>query len=484
MSEQREIFRKESLERLSSPEQLDRLLVVVGSKGWLTLLTVGFLCAAGLAWAVFGRIPETVNGAGVLINPGNVRGIQAPATGHLVDLPLRVGQHVSKGEVIGVLEQPDIQEQLDQEEARLKELIDRNAAMAELDEKRLDLELKSIEAQKGLAVDGIKRLKELSAAVRTRTDSFNKNQRDNLLQTRTVSVDYNRSLERRLDTLRKLQKDKLVPDDVVLSAENSYNESKLQIASLDLKVHELGVKEIESEQYYLQQENRIADFEMQLKQLEVREQTARQERLQGETTRKSQEQETRRKIAQLRLSLAEHTKVVSDFSGRVLEITASRGQLLGSGTRVATLELDSPDAELKNLVYFSVKDGKRITPGMSIRVTPTTVQRERHGAILGKVTRVSSFPISQEAAANVVGSSEIARTLTQGSAVIEVEADLELDPNSPSGYKWTSKGPDLKFTAGTTSVARVTVDERAPITYVLPILGTWVFGTKDENVGP
>jgi HlyD family secretion protein len=258
----------------------------------------------------------------------------------------------------------------------------------------------------------------------------------------------------------------------------------MQIASLDLKVHELGVKEVESEQYYLQQENRIADFEVQLKQQEIREQTARQERLQSQVTRKSQVEETRRKIAQLRLSLAERTKIVSDFSGRVLEITASRGQLVGSGARVATLELDSPDAELKNLVYFAVKDGKRITPGMSIRITPTTVQRERHGAILGKVTRVSSFPISQEAAANVVGSNEIARTLTQGSAVIEVEADLEVDPESFSGYKWTSKGPDLKFTAGTTSVARVTVDERAPITYVLPILGTWVFGTKDENVAP
>ena len=39
-----------------------------------------------------------------------------------------------------------------------------------------------------------------------------------------------------------------------------------------------------------------------------------------------------------------------------------------------------------------------------------------------------------------------------------------------SGFKWTSGGPNLKFSAGTTAAVRVTVDERAPITYLFPFL--------------
>ncbi|NES67365.1 MAG: NHLP bacteriocin system secretion protein, partial [Okeania sp. SIO2D1] len=43
-----------------------------------------------------------------------------------------------------------------------------------------------------------------------------------------------------------------------------------------------------------------------------------------------------------------------------------------------------------------------------------------------------------------------------------------------SGYQWSSsKGPQQKLTAGTTTTTRVRVEERAPITFVLPILREW-----------
>ena len=54
---------------------------------------------------------------------------------------------------------------------------------------------------------------------------------------------------------------------------------------------------------------------------------------------------------------------------------------------------------------------------------------------------------------------------------MQVYGDLELDSTTPSGYKWSSsKGPHLKISSGTTTVVRVKVEERAPITFVLPIL--------------
>ncbi|MEB3210907.1 MAG: hypothetical protein VKL39_06110 [Leptolyngbyaceae bacterium] len=61
------LFRKESLERLSSPEQLDQLMQIVTPKSWLPLGALGVLIFAGLVWSVVGRIPITVTGEGLLV---------------------------------------------------------------------------------------------------------------------------------------------------------------------------------------------------------------------------------------------------------------------------------------------------------------------------------------------------------------------------------------------------------------------------------
>ena len=87
------IFREESLSRLQSPEELDQLLVVVNCKAWLILATLAFICFAGVAWSIIGRIPVRVDGIGVLVNPGNVKGIQSPASGQITSISMRVGLH-------------------------------------------------------------------------------------------------------------------------------------------------------------------------------------------------------------------------------------------------------------------------------------------------------------------------------------------------------------------------------------------------------
>jgi len=63
------IFRQESLERLSSPEQLDQLMQVVNSKSWMPLATLGSLIGLAVIWSIFGRIPITATGRGTLVHP-------------------------------------------------------------------------------------------------------------------------------------------------------------------------------------------------------------------------------------------------------------------------------------------------------------------------------------------------------------------------------------------------------------------------------
>jgi HlyD family secretion protein len=57
------------------------------------------------------------------------------------------------------------------------------------------------------------------------------------------------------------------------------------------------------------------------------------------------------------------------------------------------------------------------------------------------------------------------------SPLIEVITSLKKDSNTTSGYDWGGgNGPDLQLTPGTTTDVSVIVEERTPISYVIPIL--------------
>lgn len=62
-----DLFRQESLERLSSPERLDELMTIVNLRTWLPLGALGILIGLGLIWSWVGRIPVTTSGRGLLV---------------------------------------------------------------------------------------------------------------------------------------------------------------------------------------------------------------------------------------------------------------------------------------------------------------------------------------------------------------------------------------------------------------------------------
>ena len=56
-------------------------------------------------------------------------------------------------------------------------------------------------------------------------------------------------------------------------------------------------------------------------------------------------------------------------------------------------------------------------------------------------------------------------------APYEVRVDLQPDPNTVSGFKWTSgTGADVTITSGTTVEAEVTVAENPPASLIIPFV--------------
>ena len=100
------LFRQVSLERLSSPEQLDQLLVIVKIKGWIALLTLLLLLISLLTWSFLGRIPITASGKGVLLDPRGLQTVSSRTNGRVLRIFIQTGQEIKKNQVLLILDNP------------------------------------------------------------------------------------------------------------------------------------------------------------------------------------------------------------------------------------------------------------------------------------------------------------------------------------------------------------------------------------------
>ncbi len=62
------IFRKESLEKIESPDELDKYVKVTNPKIWILLLAIIVLLVGGCIWGFFGRLNTVVKGACISID--------------------------------------------------------------------------------------------------------------------------------------------------------------------------------------------------------------------------------------------------------------------------------------------------------------------------------------------------------------------------------------------------------------------------------
>jgi len=281
-------------------------------------------------------------------------------------------------------------------------------------------------------------------------------------------------LKEKYEGYQTLQSQGIVSNDAMLAVRQEYMNNQAQIADIESQMRDTELQQLRADDAYQEQMTLIANLSTQLTQLEAKGKEIDQQ--QAETTSDSELkiQEIERTISRYEEDLRTKSQIVSEYTGRVLEVTASIGQIVNSGQRFGAIETEDPNGKLLAVAYFQVSDGKKIEPGMEVRVTPATVERERYGSIVGKVVSVSPFPVTTDAVTNVVGNAEVAQMLSGGGSKIEVLAELGSDPSTSTGYQWTSgKGPDRNITAGTTGTIRATVEHTRPIALVIPILRRW-----------
>ena len=474
-NQNKSIFRQQSLERLSSPERLDRLMQVVTPKDWLPLAGLAVFGALGILWSVKGNIPITVEGRGVLINPRRVVQFQSPISGQLQSLNVKNGQCVKKDQVLGIINPSDIKQQLQQQQDKLAQLKQQAQKTTLLRQQRTQLETEAITTESTSLKQRLQNT--LSLTPRIKQESLNSisQQRLSLQQRLQNAKELTPVLQKRLTKQQQLQKQGAISQERVLQAEQEYRQSRQSISEIQAQLQQLQLQETELQQRYQENLNNITQIKAELEKLTTRRKQIEQNNLEATNSSQNQIQEVQQAIARLQKQVTDNSIIKSPHTGCIVEITATTGQYLNPGTRLGTLQTGEKATGTMSVTYFAVENGKKIQPGMKILITPDTVKRTRYGGIIGKITEVSPLPITSQGATSVVGNPEVVQQLMgERGGKIEAIAKLEMDSKTFSGYQWSSsQGPKLEISPGTTTTVRVKVEERAPITFVLPILREW-----------
>jgi len=407
------VFRASSIERLSSPEQLDQLIDVTRPADWVAALVIGFSLAAVLIWSVIGRIPTRVPGEGILISDaGRLIDAVSGASGRLAAIEVAVGDHVSQGQIIARIAQTDTEQRYRNAVEVLKERERENVELIAAIKRQLDIKAANVAAQKS-------GFDQIIATARKRAAYL------------ADAVSGLEGLNSKGFVTRREVEDRRVE---LAATHQRITESQNEMQRLDGQM-----REAESQR----------DLDALASQFKVN--------------------EARRQMEQLAGTLERDSRLVSPIDGQVFEIKVSAGGVLAAGTPVVAIQTEGKGLEA--IVYVPADRGKDIQPGMEVRIEPSTAKREEFGTMIGTVTSISEFPVTPEGMAAVLHNDALVKRFSTGGTPYAVLVQLERDPAAFSGYRWSSgKGPLIRLSTGTLARAEVTTHTQPPIDLVVPIM--------------
>ena len=105
---------------------------------------------------------------------------------------------------------------------------------------------------------------------------------------------------------------------------------------------------------------------------------------------------------------------------------ANRGDVVNPGTAILSVEVLSEN--LQAVLFVPASAGKKVQPGMTVRVSPSTVKREEYGSMLGKVTWVAEFPSTSRGMTRLLGNDALVTKLMEQGPPIQVNVALDARP--------------------------------------------------------
>ncbi len=411
------MFRDKALNDSAGPDPVNEAMAVTESAGWLQLACLGAIVLIAVMWSALVDIPMKVKASGILLGEFGVADITLANRGRVVDMRVRLGDDVKKGDIIAIIGQPDLAMQLSVKEASLRGAQER--------ENLLERYNKESASAQGAAVDS----KIASAEQRVATLS-----------------ERQKWLQEREDNLERMMADGFVAKETVLRNKAELTDVQNQISSA------------RSEATSGKNDFKVQDVQRDKELSNVKEEAARL----------AAEVDDTRKL------LNDNREVRSPYSGRVMEVKYGQGDYVEVGNPLVSLVRSGEDGSDNNRlvaeVFVSPDSGKEVKVGMRVDVSPASVQSNEYGFIVGTVVAVSEAPTTSAGMMRVLKNDQLVKQLSQQGAPFEVKVELQTAPTR-SGFVWTSsKGPTTAINGGTPCDAFFVVHQRRLLGLVVPPL--------------
>jgi len=411
-----DMFRQAALDRLSSPEQLDALIPVTGARGWMALGGCFVLLAAAVAWGFLGHVPTRLEASGIFLRSGGLADVVALGAGQISALNVEVGDRVERGQVIAEVAQPELAEQIKVLRGRAEQL--------------------KANLQKARAAGGRDVGLRMEASL---------SQRHNLEAGVAAADARARALREKLDSQTRLYDKGLLTKESV-----DQTREALRGAEVAMDGMRSDMRPIAADSFSLARANEAT--------------------LTGGSL---QVEDAERELRLLEQKLESNSRVVSTQDGRVIELRAAVGDVIVPGRPIVSLERGGERGAIEALLYVDSRQGKAVRPGMEVQIAPSTVRKERYGLLSGRVRSVESFPSTRQGLMRVLRNEQLVDAFLAETAgtPIAVRADLTVQADTPTGFRWSSgRGPDVVLSSGTRIVGYVTTRTQRPVELLLPSL--------------
>lgn len=513
------LYRKKSLDRLSSPEQLDKMVVVNSPMTWLALVAGAVIIFVVVLWGVLGRVPITEEGQGILLTESTLTSVYSQTQGVVTNTYVSSGDYVEAGDVLYEVGSTEVMQAVDQLEKRIADVeavtydskddvvTADNQTLIDIKDRKLSLSLDKDTSGNALAAlrSEYSQAQSETAKLKEKMDAASNAYYGSLSSDNSSSIEYGYS---------EATKEYQAAEAAFQAAEAAYNaqpendDLKTQMEAAkgdrDSKLGVFNEKKAAYESYVSNQGNIVADrteklnsYNTALSQYSAaksKEEAIRSEmksmevQVSGNASAKNVKEETLRsqfnstKEATIDLlkteldnykQLKDGQEVKATVSGTVYSTFASNGSPVGIDTEMARISQQDKkdDGKLQAVYYMPLAQGKNVKEGMKVNVYATNLPREEYGHMTATVTSVANYVTSYADLRTRLGDETLASTFSSKGAVLQVVCELDADKESASGFAWsTDKGKDVTLEVGTLLEGSVITEEVPPITMLIPKL--------------
>jgi hypothetical protein len=170
-------------------------------------------------------------------------------------------------------------------------------------------------------------------------------------------------------------------------------------------------------------------------------------------------------VARMRTTNGDIVALRAPVTGTLAQRSPQLGSFLRTGDAVATIEPvgASPTA----VIFVPVETDRRVAPGMVVRLSPSDARPDVFGFLRGHVTYAAPLPASADRIKAALQNDAVAAGFSPDVPVREVHIALDVD--AQGNLVWSGmQNSGRTLSPGTPCSATIVVEERPPISFILP----------------